>query len=1286
MSNAGQAVLTIGGAIVGGIIGGVPGAQLGYLLGSAAGQLAFPTELPTVRGPRLDDLSIQVSTIGEPIKKIWGRFGAAGNVIWSSGLIEHVEKKKQGGKGGPTQTVETYTYTIDVAIGGPEGPMQGIRRIWADAISIYDKRPQLPDESDEEFAVRLAATAQIDQILTFYTGDETQLPDPTIESYVGVGNALAYRGVSYFVLTGFDCTKYGNRLPNLVAEWYTDGTVSAEHCSEYSVGDLHPWVSSSLDPRNDDNRHTYGYSGFTGLTESAAHAGLEATFGRPMLLNDIHGYKHSSASSTNFPCSETVGEDLELWLLMNSLTVTNVDCSLSGGSCPDFDANWPVHTLVWVGNTPSTGFEFRYLTGESPEQFTGIANGFWTNLDGCLSPSGAMEHLADGVMSVRRSIVPPDPCENGAAIAGAPGFCIVDGQIRPAITWTPVSGTFKALQNYLDDSVNVLSYPVNPCLPSTDPDYNNQTFWEDAYAQALSEGKPIAAGLTYGVDYPVVVSDAYFASCSAESVDIPCYPLAQIVEEICLRCGLTANQIDVTDLTSCVEGYVVSTPMSGRDMIAPLMAFGLFDAVESQGVLRFVERGHPPAATLTVDDLAAHGAGQQRPTVVEVKRQLEESLPRSLRLKYASPDRDYELGEALSSRASKLATDDVVISLPISMSDEAAAQLVDILHTNAWTARTTYQATTTRARLALDAADTILLPVDDRLERMRIIETRYATGGLYALQLVRDDDGSYTSVALPSEPARSGGADNGAGSAVICPSEAILLDIPALRTEDTDAGYYMAVRSLCGQFTCTDLLRSSDDGDSYQWVGRAVNESTIATVLLEDIDGSSPDTLEIQLESGGPLESVTEAQLDEGLNLAAVGADGRWYIFQFSIATLDSSDIWLLQVARGGLFGSAANAATVTAGDRFVLLTQDDLVRIDETPAAIGVEKQFKAVSCGESQDAVDPFNFTTNGLSYVPATPPQHVLSCTLSTPPAAPADGDCYLVPADTGATDAWTGHEGAICCWRDVANAWECSPPPVGVPIFCNESGEYTTPDTSGGFQPPPWTPAIPPLAEIDTSADLATAYLVVALPDGSYRKVLGDQVGSSGQGEIQFQDEGSDIGGPGDITTVNFIGGGVAALVDTTGTLTVSVSASGGSSADTEKAQAADLVITSNTTPTDTDLTFSLSAGTYAIEAFCVVTAHATPDMNIRLNYTGTVTGFRSQGILTQWPAGATFNSGTSTHPHTIFIGTTAAFGLIFDATITVTDSGTLSIQVYQNTSSATSITFHSGSRMRVREIV
>lgn len=134
----------------------------------------------------------------------------------------------------------------------------------------------------------------------------------------------------------------------------------------------------------------------------------------------------------------------------------------------------------------------------------------------------------------------------------------------------------------------------------------------------------------------------------------------------------------------------------------------------------------------------------------------------------------------------------------------------------------------------------------------------------------------------------------------------------------------------------------------------------------------------------------------------------------------------------------------------------------------------------------------------------------------------------------------------------------------------------------------------------------------------------------------------------------------------------------------RVQESNLVITTNTTYQDTDLSVPLIPGTYEVTVFALTSVNATPEMSIRLNYTGTVTDF---GGLRNATRGITHGTEEYTAMPMVYSMTVAAsYAIVFDATIEVSTSGVLSVQAKQNVSSATAATFKKLSRMQVRRVV
>jgi hypothetical protein len=207
---AGKAIGTAFGGPLGGMIGGAIGSALGGLIDN---QL-FPMK---TEGPRLSDLTIQSSAYGAAIPLIYGGDNRmAGNVIWSSGLIETAKKTKQGGKGGPSVQTTEYTYRTSTAVLLGAGILSRVKKVWANNKVIFDV------DGVEDGTGLFSA-------LRFYPGTQTQMPDPSIEADLGMGNAPAYRGSAYIVIADFQLADYGNRLPNLefLVEADADETVGS---------------------------------------------------------------------------------------------------------------------------------------------------------------------------------------------------------------------------------------------------------------------------------------------------------------------------------------------------------------------------------------------------------------------------------------------------------------------------------------------------------------------------------------------------------------------------------------------------------------------------------------------------------------------------------------------------------------------------------------------------------------------------------------------------------------------------------------------------------------------------------------------------------------------------------------------------------------------------------------------------------------------------------------------------------------------------------------------------
>ncbi|WP_143293715.1 phage tail protein, partial [Burkholderia pseudomallei] len=91
---------------------------------------------------------------------------------------------------------------------------------------------------------------QLTPNIRFYPGSETQMPNSTMQSHLGVANTTAFRGTAYVVYDGFPIESYGNRIPNLEYEIvrYLPNSVPMEPTTytPFGVGDVFAEVSAQV--------------------------------------------------------------------------------------------------------------------------------------------------------------------------------------------------------------------------------------------------------------------------------------------------------------------------------------------------------------------------------------------------------------------------------------------------------------------------------------------------------------------------------------------------------------------------------------------------------------------------------------------------------------------------------------------------------------------------------------------------------------------------------------------------------------------------------------------------------------------------------------------------------------------------------------------------------------------------------------------------------------------------------------------------------------------------------
>jgi len=564
------------GQSIGSNLGGAVGGAIGSVVGSIIGEALFPSGADRF-GPRSDNLKVISSTFGKDINKIYGTARTSTNIIWSTDLIETATE--QSGKGsGPSFT--TYSYAGNFAVGVCEGEILGISKIWADSILIYNK------SHDATPAEIIESKLSFDSI-SIYTGTEDQLPDALIESYEGVGNVPAFRGLSYIVFEGLDLEKFGRRLPIITVEVSRKGTLSDD------------WKLITTAP--------FGFFS----TMLASNGTLYATSGLDLYYSNDIGLTWIYMRYF-VPFLGNVAELLELYDRDGYFIIkVNSDAWRS----LDYGVTWEKFTIA--GGSSNRGFSYM---GNGVMIVYGLFTHYYShdygdNWSTFTLPASIVFYLVIRVhddlyllfqsnnvyASYDRAVTwSYRGSWSGAAVIAFSGFYMEDvdtvlisdgdGNIYTStdkgINWSfVVKPEGSHLSVKYGDNGTILASNGNRLRVSTD---YGLTFPIDLVTSGDVRGK-----IYYGSDCYLITTDS-----TAKSVYLKTGPLitdatenlSAIASSICIDAGLVSNDVDVTDLTDIVNGYIISEKSASRDYLVSLSHGYSFDVVESDFKLKFVSR------------------------------------------------------------------------------------------------------------------------------------------------------------------------------------------------------------------------------------------------------------------------------------------------------------------------------------------------------------------------------------------------------------------------------------------------------------------------------------------------------------------------------------------------------------------------------------------------------------------------------------------------------------------------------------------------------------------------
>jgi hypothetical protein len=488
--------------------------------------------------------------------------------------------------------------------------------------------------------------------------------------------------------------------------------------------------------------------------------------------------------------------------------------------------------------------------------------------------------------------------------------------------------------------------------------------------------------------------------------------LASVVRELCRLAGFPDVQIDVSALADVVHGYLITAIESPRASIAPLARQFGFDAVETEGVLRFQPRDRRPAATLGLDDLVAGSDADAE--VIELVRAQETELPQALKWQLVRSDEEYDAMSVEARRATgsalRVTSETFAIATPAGDAERRCRRAL----VEEWVGRETASFRLPPSRLALDPGDVVRLDHDGRLASLRL--TSVADAGARTIEAVRTEASVYGLAPGTDRSPRV------ARPVLYGPPAVAILDLPQLRDGAPAQQPLAAVHAVPWPGRIAAWTSPGEDGFTLATtlgrparIGRLVSPLHAGPTSRFDLGNVAIVDL-----AYGTLASVTDLALFAGANVLAVeAAPGVWEVLQAGVAELLAPGRYRLsRLLRGQRGTEGAIGSPAPAGARVVVL-DEALVPLPIPEAALGLEANWRSGPASKpvADRSYRQVGFTPDGIGLRPFSV-AHVCQPWRT----AREPGDLVI---------AWTRRSRAL-----AADSWTAAEAPLGEEVEAYE----------------------------------------------------------------------------------------------------------------------------------------------------------------------------------------------------------------------------------------------------------
>lgn len=536
----------------------------------------------------------------------------------------------------------------------------------------------------------------------------------------------------------------------------------------------------------------------------------------------------------------------------------------------------------------------------------------------------------------------------------------------------------------------------------------------------------------YGNRFPTVTSEV----CAAGTIDssgritAAQSELSTIIRDICYSIGLSAGEIDTSEIYQLVTGFFINNSIAAREALAQLQQVYFFDCIETGGKIKFIDQMRAGVTQqLLLSQVATYEYGQSRPNNFAETRTQDLELPSEVDITYIDPSLNYAEAVQYSRKSTAFNSNAQSISLPVVLAPSEARTVADRLLYLAWTRRRTYKFTLLSQSLLLEPGDVISVPfrsgelVDIQINKINIganllleVEANSYEPNIYLHQGIVEGQSCET-------------IDNDEGENTYQLSRRHLLAIASVRsgsttyTPGTDYSYDLnagtltrdsggsipdgAELTICYRLNETsppsqpittggdttlrvldiNLIADNDTDRSLYLFADGGPHWRNAAVYVSRDGGASYDfaknlatrstfgTCNTVLSAGSTTLQVKIRSGElESVSLAALESGENTAlvgneIIRFQDAVLIAPNTYQLSNLQRGRRGTEWAIATHAAGEDFYLLS-DYKERVEGQIADIGRTLHFKAITSGQTLQSVSPVVIVPEGNSLNPYAP----------------------------------------------------------------------------------------------------------------------------------------------------------------------------------------------------------------------------------------------------------------------------------------------------------------------------